>query len=116
MFFDPTERNVNPFLFQTGIRAMKKLVLTLAIHDKDVTMAKAAQVGFNVRTGLALPLEECSGAETHRNDELGLPNTPQTAAHHRSANQPASAIRGKGSGSRQLAPHRLHTAVAPGVR
>ena len=46
MLFDPPERNVYPFLFPTGICTMKKLVLTLAIHDKDVTMEKAAQVGF----------------------------------------------------------------------
>ena len=72
MLLDPTERNVNPFLFQTRIRTMKKPVLTLAIHDKDVTMAKAAHVGFNVRTGLALPFKECSGAKAHRNDELRL--------------------------------------------
>ena len=44
MLFDPTERNVDPFLFPTGIRTMKKLVLTSAIHDKNVTMAEAAQV------------------------------------------------------------------------
>ena len=72
MLFDPTERNVNPFLFQTRIRTMKKLVLTLAIHDKDVTMAKAAQVGFIVRKGPAVPFEECSCAKAHRNDELHL--------------------------------------------
>ena len=58
MLPDPTERNVNPLLFQTGIRAVKKLVLTLAIHDKNVTMAKAAQASFTVRTGLALPFEK----------------------------------------------------------
>ena len=62
MLFDPTERNVNPFLFQTRIRTMKKLVLTFAIHDKDVTMEKAAKVGFIVRTGLTLP---CRAAKTH---------------------------------------------------
>ena len=34
MLFDPTERNVNPFLIPTRARAMKELVLALAIHDK----------------------------------------------------------------------------------
>ena len=43
MLFDPTERNVDPFLFPTRIRTMKKLVLTSAIHDKNVTMAETAQ-------------------------------------------------------------------------
>ena len=49
MLFDPTGRNVYPFLFPTRIRTMKKLVL---IHDKIVTMAKPAQVAFIIRTGL----------------------------------------------------------------
>ena len=42
MLFDLTERDVNPFLIRTGIRAMTELVLALTIHDKDVTMAKPA--------------------------------------------------------------------------
>ena len=70
MLFNPTERNVNPFLFQTGIRTVKKLVLTLAIHDKNVTIAKTAQVSFTVRTGLALPLEDSLGAEADRHGKL----------------------------------------------
>ena len=44
MLFDPTERNVDPFLFPARVRTMKKLVLTSAIHDKNVTMAETAQV------------------------------------------------------------------------
>ena len=47
MLFDPTERKIDPFLFPTGIRTMKKIVLTLAIHDKNVTMAKTAQVSLH---------------------------------------------------------------------
>ena len=46
MLLDLTERNVAPFLFPTRIRTMKELVLALAIHDKNVTMAKTAQVAF----------------------------------------------------------------------
>ena len=65
MLFDPTESNVNPFLFQTRIRTMKKLVLALTIHDNNVTMAKPAQVGIIIRTGLTLPFEECRAANTH---------------------------------------------------
>ena len=42
MLFDPTERNVDPFPFPTGIRTMKKLVLTSAIHDKYVTMVPSS--------------------------------------------------------------------------
>ena len=38
MLFDPTGRDVNPLLIRTGIRTMIKLVLTLTIHDKNVTM------------------------------------------------------------------------------
>ena len=65
MLPDPTERNVNPLLFQTGIRTVKKLVLALAIHDKNVTMTKAARASFTVRTGLALPSAERLGAEAY---------------------------------------------------
>ena len=72
MLFDPTERNVDPFLFATRIRTMKKLVLTSAIHDKYVTMAETAQVSFIIRTGPTPPFEDCGAAKTHRNDELGF--------------------------------------------
>ena len=65
MLFDPTERNVDPFLFPTRIRTMKKLVLTWAIHDKYVTMAETAQVSFIIRTGPTLPSEDCGAAKTH---------------------------------------------------
>ena len=64
MLFDPTERNVNSILFQTGTRTMKKLVLALAIHDKNVTMAQTAQARFIIRAG-ALPFEECGAANAH---------------------------------------------------
>ena len=72
MLFDPTERNVYPFLFPTGIRTMKKLVLTSAIHDKNVTMAETAQVSLIIRTGPTPPSEDCGATKTHRNDELGI--------------------------------------------
>ena len=63
MLWDPTERNVYPFLFPTRIRTMMKLFLALAIHDKNVTMAKPAQVAFIIRTGLTLPFEDCGAAK-----------------------------------------------------
>ena len=72
MLFDPTERNVDPFPFPTGIRTMKKLVLTSAIHDKYVTMAETAQVSLIIRTGPTPPSEDCGATKTHRNDELGI--------------------------------------------
>ena len=72
MLFDPTERNVNPILFPTRTRPMKKLVLTSAIHDKYVTMAETPQVSFIIRTGPTLPSEDCGASKTHRNDELGF--------------------------------------------
>ena len=72
MLFDPTERNVDPFLFPTRIRTMKKLVLTSAIHDKDVTMAKPAQVTFIAWTGPTPPSEDGGATKTHRNDEFGI--------------------------------------------
>ena len=70
MLPDPTERNVDPLLIQTGIRTVKELVLTLAIHDKNVTLAETAQVSFTVRTGLALPFEDSLGAEAYRHNKL----------------------------------------------
>ena len=72
MLFGPTERDVNPFLFQATIRPMKELVLTSAIHDKNVTMAKATQVSFIARTGLTSPPEKCEVTKTHRYNELGI--------------------------------------------
>ena len=72
MLFDPTERNVDPFLFPTGIRTMKKLVLTSDIHDKSVTMAETAQVSLIIRTGPTPPSEDSGATKTHRNDELGI--------------------------------------------
>ena len=73
MPLDPKERNVNPLLVQTGIRTVKRLVLTLAIHDKNVTLAKTAQVSFTVRTGRALAIEDSLGAEAYRHIKLCLP-------------------------------------------
>ena len=70
MLPDPTERNINPLLFQTGIRTVKKLVLTVAIHVKNVTMTKAARAGITVQTGLALPSEERLGPKTQGHNEL----------------------------------------------
>ena len=72
MLFDPTERNVNPFPFQARVRPMKELILTLAIHDKNITMAKPAKVSFIVQTGLTPPSEQCRAAKTHGNNELGI--------------------------------------------
>ena len=72
MLFDPTKRNVHPFLFPTRIRTMNELVLALAIHDKNVTMAKPTQVGFSVRAGLTSPPEDCEVTKTHRHNELGV--------------------------------------------
>ena len=65
MLSDPTERKVDPFLFPTRIRPMKKLVLTSATHDKNVTMAKPAKTAFIIRTGVSPPFEDCRAAKTH---------------------------------------------------
>ena len=63
MLPDPMERNVNPLLIQTGTRTVKKLVLTLAIHDKSVTMVKPTRAGITIGTGLAFPSEERAGTK-----------------------------------------------------
>ena len=104
MLFDPTERNVNPI--PTRARPMKKLVLTLAVLDKNVTVAKTAQASFTVRKGLVLPFEERVGAKAHRDDKHRLPALPKQQL----------VIAGGGSGSRQVAPLPQHTKVASGVR
>ena len=105
MLPDPTERNVNPFLFQTVIRTLKKLVLALTIHDENVTMAKPVPASITVQTWLAVPFEERVGPKAHRHNELRLSHTPQTAAQHRCAILPATSIHGTSSGSQQLAQH-----------
>ena len=64
MLFNPTERHVYPFLFPTRVRTMKELVLAMAIHDQNVTMAKPARA-FIRRTGLTPPSEDCRAAKTH---------------------------------------------------
>ena len=66
MLFDPTERNVDPFLFPARVRTMQELVLALAIHDKNVTMAKTAQVSSIIRTGPTPPSKKCGATKTHR--------------------------------------------------
>ena len=65
MLFDPTERNVNPILIPARVRPVKKLVLALTIHDKDVTMVKPARATLPRRTGLTPPPEICEGTKTH---------------------------------------------------
>ena len=96
MLFDATERNVDPFLCPARIRTMKKLILALAIHDKNVTMARPSQVAFIIWTRLTPPSEDCSAAKPHRNGGLGSPNPPlpptQTEAHHRSASEHTSSV------------------------
>ena len=69
MPLDPTERNVYTFLFQTSIRTVNKLVLSLT-HDEDITKVKPARACFTVRTRLALPLEARTGTKAHRHTEL----------------------------------------------
>ena len=56
MLFDPTERDVNPFLARTGIRTMTELILALTIHDQESIIAW---------TGLTLPFEERLGPKAH---------------------------------------------------
>ena len=65
MLFDPTERDVNPFLVRTRIRTMTELILALTIHDKNVTMAKPALVTVIAWTGLTFPFEKRLSPKTH---------------------------------------------------
>ena len=44
---------------------MKELVLALTIHDKNVNMAKAAQVSLVIQTGPTPPSEDYGAAKTH---------------------------------------------------
>ena len=50
------------FLFQSRIRTVHVPVLTLSIHDEQVTMVEPARV----RTGLRLPFEECCNSTKQR--------------------------------------------------
>ena len=77
MLFDPTIRSVSPFLIRTRIRTMRKLVLALTIHDKNVTTARPARVSLIATTGRTLPFEGRLGSKAH----CAL----QTAVHHRCA-------------------------------
>ena len=115
MLFDPTERNVDPFLFPARIRTMKKLVLALAIHDKNVTISKTAQMPFIIRTGLTPPSEDCGAAKTHRNNEFGI-TALSKQRFHRGTNPHTIAIPDKGSGSQQSAPLPQDTKATSGVR
>ena len=115
MLFDPTERNDNPFLFPARVRPIKELILTLAIHDKNVTMAKAAKVSFIVRTGLAPLSEKCRAAKTHRKNELGITTLSKqrfVIAMPTNTRIPSPIS----SGSRQLALLPQHTRASSGVR
>ena len=63
MLFDPTERNVNPLLFQTGIRTVKELVLTLAIHDL-IPAVNYNCIGEELATILKSPFYSSSCCQT----------------------------------------------------
>ena len=116
MLFDPTERNVDPFLFPARARPMKELVLTLTIHDKNVTMVKSARVSLIIRTGPTPPSEDCGATKTHRNDELGIiVLSKQRFVITVPTNTRVPSL-GKGSGSRQSAPLPQHTKASLGVR
>ena len=74
MLFHPSERNVYPFLVPTRNRCNERNSFWhMAIHDKDVTVAKPARVLITVWTGLALPFEERPSTKAHRDIELRFP-------------------------------------------
>ena len=87
--FDPTGRNVDPFLFPATVGTMKELVLALTIHDQKITMIKPAPASITVRVGLAIPFEERKGYQSSPRQCASLPHTLQTADHHRCAILPA---------------------------
>ena len=78
--FDPTERDINPFLIRNGIRTMKKLVVALAIHDKDVTTAKPARGTLHVWTGRTLPFEERLGPKLTDTMSFASPRSPNSGS------------------------------------
>ena len=65
MLLYPTVRNIDPLMFQTETRTVKKLILTLTIHDKNVTMIKPTRAFSTIQVGLALPLEKHRSAKTY---------------------------------------------------
>ena len=70
MLSNPTERNIYPLMFQTGTCTVKKLILALAIHDKNVTMAKPTRALTTVQAGPASPFEENKSTKAYRNNKL----------------------------------------------
>ena len=70
MLSNPTVRNINPLMFQTGTCAVKKLILTLAIHDKNVTMTKSTRALSTVQAGLAPPFEKNRSTKAYRDNKL----------------------------------------------
>ena len=70
MLSNPTERNIHPRMFQTRTCTMKKLILTLAIHDKNVTMTKPTRAFTTVQAGPAPPFEKNRRTQTYRNNKL----------------------------------------------
>ena len=107
MLIDPPERDVNPFLIRTGIRTMTELVLTLTIHDKDVTMVKPARVSTLFGQDVPFHLKSAQAPKL-TGTRASNPHALQTAAHYR-AILPAISVPGKGSGSQQLAHLPQHT-------
>ena len=70
MLSNPTKRNIHSLMFQTRTCTMKKLILTLAIHDKNVTMAKPTRALTTVQAGPAPPFEKNRSTQTYRNNKL----------------------------------------------
>ena len=70
MLFNPTVRNIYPLILQTGTCTVKKLILALAIHDKNVTMAKPTRALSTVQAGPAPPFEKNRSAKAYRNNKL----------------------------------------------
>ena len=116
MLFDPPVRNVDPFQIRTGIRTMTELVLTLTIHDKDITMAKPERITLIAWTGLTLPFEKPWVPKLTETMSFVSPALSQTVVHHRCAILHAKTFPDKGSGSQQQARPLQHTRASLGER
>ena len=70
MLPNPTVRNIYPLMFQTGTCTVKKLILALAIHDKNVTMTKPTRALSTIQAGPAPPFEKNRSTKAYRNNKL----------------------------------------------
>ena len=80
MLLNPPERNVNPFLFPTGIRAMKELVLALTIHDQMLAWPSQHEFATLPGQDLQFHLKSAEVPKITETMSLGSPRSPNSGS------------------------------------